>query len=84
MKDIEGIIKDLIDIEEVTEINFKKKYGFYFVFKTTSLIIKDEISSSEIKPIAIIYEENGEYYLAPLDDMGEKDEVVKNFVEKCL
>ena len=84
MKDIEELIKDFVGITVINEIDFKKVCGFYFAIKTEHLIIKDEISSSEIKPVAIIYEENDQYYLAPIDDTCKTEEVVKNFVEKCL
>ena len=84
MKYVENILKNFINIENIEKINFKEIYGFYFAFKTTHIFIENEISSSSIKPIAIIYKENGEYYLAPLCDEAEKEEIVKNFVEKCL
>lgn len=85
MKDkFETFLKDIFHIETMEEITFKKLYGFHFAFKTTHVIIKNEISSSEIKPVGIIYEENGEYYLAPIDKKVNISEVVKNFVKKCL
>lgn len=84
MKDVEKLIKEFIDMDEIEEIDFKKVCGFYFAAKTTHTIINKEITSSEIKPVAIIYEENGQYYLAPIGDADEMEEVVKNFVEKCL
>ena len=84
MKNIEEFIKDFIDLKEIKKIDFKKVCGFYFAIQTTHITIKNEISSSEIKPIAIIYEENDQYYLAPIGELDEMEEVVKNFVEKCL
>ena len=84
MKDVNDIAKHFLDIEEIEEINFKKIYGLYFASKTTYTFINSEISSSQIIPVAIIYEENDEFYLAPLHDEDEIEEIVKNFVEKCL
>lgn len=84
MNDIEELIKDFTGITVIKEIDFKKVCGFYFAVETAYIIIKDEISSSEIKPVAIIYEENDQYYLAEIDGTCQTEEVVKNFVEKCL
>ena len=84
MKDIEDLIKEFTGMTVINEIDSKKVCGFYFAIKTQQVMIKNEISSSEIKPVAIIYEENDQYYLAPIDDACKTEEVVKNFVEKCL
>ena len=84
MSEIEDLIKDFLPIEEITEINFKKVCGFYFAYKITDTILKNHISSIQIAPIAIIYEENDEIYLAPLDEENKIEEIVQNFVEKCL
>ena len=84
MTDLKDIAKNLLNIEEITEIDFKKIHGFYFAFKTTYLFINDQISSSQIIPTAIIYKENDEYYLVPLHDEDKIEEIVKNLVEKCL
>ena len=48
------------------------------------LFINDEISTCEIKPVAIIYEENGEYYLSHIDVIDEIEAVVKGYVEEIL
>lgn len=84
MSEIEDILKDFLPLEEITEISFKKVCGFYFAYRTTDIIIKDEISSIQITPVAIIYEENGEFYLAPIDGEDKIEEIVKSFAEKCL
>jgi hypothetical protein len=81
MKNIEEFIKDFIDLKEIKKIDFKKVCGFYFAIQTTHITIKNEISSSEIKPIAIIYEENDQYYFAPLYGQENINEIVKNYVE---
>ena len=67
-----------------TEYIFKKIHGFTFVFKEEILAIKNQIASGEIKPIGIIYEENGEYYFAPLDEVDDIKPIIKIFVENYL
>ena len=76
----EGFFK----INQDTEFKFKDSYGFTFVFEENILRINEKISSAELKPIGIIYEENGEYYLAPLDEAVNIHEIVKEFVKKCI
>ncbi|WP_458454836.1 hypothetical protein [Methanobrevibacter sp.] len=76
--------KELIDIKNISEIEFKEIYGFTFVFKTHIFIINDKVSSLEIKPVALIYKENDEFYLAPLDVIDDINGIVKEFVEKNL
>ena len=48
------------------------------------LEIDEKISSAEIKPLGIIYEENGEYYLSPLDRIDDIEAIMKEFVESYL
>lgn len=81
---IKKLVEDFMEIEQIDEYQFREIYGFTFVFKKKSLLFNNQISSSEIKPIAIIYEEKGEYYLAPIDVVDEIEEVVKEFVRKQL
>ena len=79
--DIRKFVHDALDIEVTSEYEFRKLYGFTFVFRTDMIAINDRISSAEIAPIGIIYDENGEYYYAPLDVTDEIDKIVKKFVE---
>ena len=78
------LFEDIIDIDEIRDYQFHEVFGFTFVFKKKIIVINDMITSGEIKPIAIIYEENGEYYLAPIDVVDEIDEVIKEFVKQQL
>lgn len=73
-----------MEIKHIDEYQFREIYGFTFVFKKYALLFNNQISSAEIKPIAIIYEEKGQYYLAPIDVVDEIEEVVKEFVRKQL
>jgi hypothetical protein len=43
--------------------------------------LDNRLTFSEIKPVGIIYEENGEYCLAPLDKVVDITAVVKEFVK---
>lgn len=81
---INRFIEDIFKIKVINEYQFRKVCGFTFAFKIESLIINNQLTSSEIKPVAIIYEENGQYWLAPLDVVDEIEEVVKQFVKKTL
>lgn len=81
---IKEIIDDIIKIRQIDEYQFRRVCGLTFAFKKQAVIINDQISSCEIKPVAIIYEENDEYLLAPLDGIDEIEEVVKQFVQKTL
>lgn len=83
-KYIKKFAKNFIDIEEIKEYQFQTLCGFTFAFKNEILFINEQIASCEIKPIAIIYEENGEYYMAHIDVVDEIEEVVKEFVKTQL
>ena len=64
------------------EYVFEKRFGLTFVFRQDITFIRDEITSAEIIPMGIIYEENDQYYFAPLYDKDEIEAIVKEFVEK--
>ena len=74
----EGFFK----INQDTEFKFKDSYGFTFVFEENILRINEKISSAELKPIGIIYEENGEYYFAPLDEVGDIKAIINEFMKE--
>ena len=82
--DFEKFIEDMFKIDKHENFEFKTLYGFTFVFQKWILTYGENYSSSEIKPVGIIYEENGEYYLAPLDETIEIDAIIKEFVRICL
>ena len=74
----EGFFK----INQDTEFKFKDLYGFTFVFEENILRINEKISSAELKPVGIIYEDNGEYYIAPLDEVGDIKAIINEFMKK--
>ena len=81
---IKKFIEDLFDITIIDRYSFRRLYGLTFVFKKQAFFMNDRLSSAEIKPVAIIYEENDEYYLAPLDVTDEIEVIVKEYVKNFL
>lgn len=79
MKD--KILKDIFNIKMDTSYEFKELYGLTFVFRRMTFIFKPPASSAEIRPAGIIYEENDQYYFAPLYGQENINEIVKNYVE---
>lgn len=79
--DILDEIKNIFEITEDTDYEFRKLYGFTFVFKRKIISVGEKISSAEIKPAGIIYEENGQYYYAPLDKTENITEIIEKYVE---
>ena len=75
----EGFFK----INQDTEFKFKDSYGFTFVFEENILRINEKILSAELKPVGIIYEENDEYYFAPLDEVGDIKAIINEFMKRC-
>ena len=83
-KHVKNFVYDFLNIKEIIKYEFKTICGFTFIFKKEEMQMNNRISSLEIMPIGIIYEENDEYYLAPLHDTIEIDEVIKSFVEEVI
>ena len=81
---IKDFVYDAFEIEIDSEYQFKKLYGLTFVFKNDVTIIRNRLSSNSLIPVGIIYEENEEYYFAPLDNKVSLSEVIREYVEKCL
>ena len=80
----DNVLEEIGKIFEITQersIEFKQMYGFTFVFKKRLIFFRDEISSAEISPLGIIYEENGEYYFAPIHRSVNIGEVVREYVK---
>lgn len=80
----DDFLKDLFEISEDIEYEFKEICGFTFAFMTKTTIIKDKISSYEIAPVGIIYKKNDEYYFAPVDKTDNIEEVIEEYVKNCL
>lgn len=75
-------------INETVTYEFREICGLTFVFGEKIYTMRDRLTSAEIKPVGIIYEENGEFYLAPLDKTINietiVEEYVKNFLKKII
>lgn len=74
--------EEFFKINQETEFKFKDSYGFTFVFEENILSINEKISSAELKPVGIIYEENDEYYFAPLDEVGDIKAIINEYMKK--
>ena len=72
------------EINQDTSIEFKTLHGMTFVFKKKIICIRGQLSSAEIKPVGIIYDENGEYYFAPLEKSYPLDDIVEEYVSECI
>ena len=81
-KNIKNFIHDAFNFDVIVEYNFRRLYGFTFAFKSEFIRMRNQLTSASITPVGIIYEENGEFYLAPLYDDIEIEEVIKSYVEK--
>ena len=81
---IKDFIYESLNIEETIRYEFRTICGFTIKKKKEEIKINDHLSSAEILPVGIIYEENGEFYFAPLHDEVEIDEVIKSFVEEII
>lgn len=81
-KKIKKYIYKALDTDEIVEYHFRRMYGFTFAFKSEFIIVRGNLTSASITPVGIIYEEKGEYYLAPLYGDVEIDEVIREYVEK--
>lgn len=77
-------LKNILEINETSEMEFCEKYGFTFVFERKIIHINDKLTSAEIKALGIIYIENDEYYFAPLDNEANINEIIKEYVKKIL
>ena len=81
---IEEYIQDTFGIAKINEYEYASKFGLTFVFRRQIITLKNRISSCEIDPVGIIFEENGKYYFAPLHEEYEIEDIVHGFVDKML
>lgn len=81
---LKKFVHDTFEIETDGEYQFKEMYGLTFVFKNETVLIKKRIISNSLSPVGIIYEENDEYYFAPLDENISLSDVVPEYINKCL
>ena len=81
-KEVKEFLDEMLENTDHIEYVFEKRLGLTFVFRQDITFIRDEITSAEIIPMGIIYEENDQYYFAPLYDKDEIEAIVKEFVEK--
>ena len=77
----QDLIEKFLDIKTKNEYLFHELCGLTFVFKRHTTFLNSQITSGEIYPLGIIYEENGQYYYAPLYDEDEIDKIVSEYVK---
>ena len=78
-------IKKPLHMNIISDFEFNEICGFTIVFERKITEIKGEVQSGEIEPIGIIYDENGEYYFAPLvDNVDNLNVILQEFVETQL
>lgn len=78
---IAAFLEDNFNIRNIDDFEFHECFGFTFAFKREIICINDQLSSASITPVGIIYEENGEYYFAPLHENVEIDEIIKEYIK---
>lgn len=76
--------KDIIDVDYETDYQFKTLYGLTFVFKRRFLQVKGMVISGSIAPEAIIYQQDGEFYLAPLKDGCDRKGICEEYRRKSV
>lgn len=81
---LKKFVYDTFEIETDSEYQFKEMYGLTFVFKNETVMINKRLSSKLLSPVGIIYEENDEYYFAPLDEKISPSDAVKEYVKECM
>ena len=74
-------IFETFQINETVTYEFREICGFTFAFREKIYTMKDSLTSAEIKPVGIFYEENGEFYLAPLDETINIEQIVEEYVK---
>lgn len=74
-------IFETFQINETTAYEFREICGFTFAFKTRILTMRERVTSAEIRPAGIFYEENGEFYLAPIDETVNIEQIVEEYVK---
>ncbi len=80
-KHVKEFLGKMFELKMKNKYLFRKLYGLTFVFRRDIVYLNDYMSSGEILPVGIIYEENGEYYFARLDSKDDIEGIVEEFVK---
>lgn len=83
-KEVKEFLDEMLEITNDIEYVFEKRFGLTFVFRRDITFIRDKITSAEIIPIGIIYEENDQYYFAPYMTRTRLRQLLKNLLKKKL
>ena len=84
MDKIKEMIDDMLNIENIDEIRFKKieinpDKVIYFIFHENQKIVQGKLTSGSIEPEAFILRMDEEYYYCPLNDKKFDENLVKEF-----
>ena len=84
MDKIKEMIDDMLNIENIDEIRFKKieinpDKIIYFIFHENQKIVQGKLTSGSIEPEAFILKMDEEYYYCPLNDKKFDENLVKEF-----
>lgn len=77
---IDRIMSEIMKMDKNSKFIFKNMCGLTFVYEETFFMCGEKISSAEMKPVGIIYEENDDFYFAPLDEIDKIEPIIKEFV----
>ena len=80
-KHVKEFLGKMFELKMKNKYLFRKLYGLTFVFRRDIVYLNDYMSSGEILPVGIIYEENGEYYFARLHSKDNIEGIVEEFVK---
>ena len=80
-KHVKEFLGKMFELKMKNKYLFRKLYGLTFVFRRDIVYLNDYMSSGEILPVGIIYEENGEYYFAHLHSKDDIEGIVEEFVK---
>lgn len=84
MDKIKSMLDNLLKIENIDEIRFKKieispSKIIYFIFHENEKIFDGELTSASIEPEAFILKTDDEYHYYPLNDKKFDENLVKEF-----
>ncbi|WP_296891271.1 hypothetical protein [uncultured Methanobrevibacter sp.] len=86
-KNFEEMIKDVLEIEDIDQIQFKRieispDKIIYFAFHENQKMMFGKLTSGTIEPLCFILKTGDEYHYCPLNKNKFDKEIVKEFVDK--
>ena len=86
MDDFKKIIDDMLNIENIDEIHFKKieinpNKIIYFIIHENQKIMNGRFTSGSVEPEAFILKMGDKYYYCPLNDKEFDEKLIKEFTK---